>query len=579
MLRPDMVHRRGVPAGLAVAVLLAAGRAAAQVPEGCDGKVISAVVIHPHPPSAGDLPGFVGAAVRKASTIHTVTRPHVLNAFLALHAGDVCTELRRAESERILRDLPFIVSATITATTDDRGLVRLDVYTVDETLLLFNLGAQNASPYFTRARLGDGDLAGQGILAEGDWREGFAYRDHYGAQITDYALWGRPIGLSLEGSRDELGGTWHATFVRPFYSDLQKFGWLLDAGEVRIYIPFLRPTSPDAVDLDYSRHWDQVGGVIRLGRPGHLTVYGLTVAQEREESGAVPVIVTDSGLRRDSTDTFASQYSQHQIARLNALWGIREIRYRQARGFDALTGVQDIATGVQFGTLVGHSLGLLGARDHDLFVSSTLYAGMGNAKSFLGFQADAEGREDLSTAGWDGVLTGERLAWYFKPLPDQTVILSSEFGIGLQQRLPFALWLGDPDGGVRGYTTSHIVGGARSVTRVEERWSWGAFHHFADLGLATFFDAGRMWAEDVPYGVNTGMVYGAGLGLLAAVPPQSKRLLRVDFAVPLTHEPYARFVIRFSTTDHTHAFYVEPRDVARAREQIVPTSIFQFPQE
>jgi hypothetical protein len=566
-------------AALAVAVVLTAARAAAQASGGCDGKIISAVVIHPRPPSAGDLPGIIGSAVRTASAVHSVTRPRVIDAFLALHAGDVCTELRRAESERILRDLPFIVSATITVTSDDRGLVRLDVYTIDETSLLLNANVQGASPYFTRALLGDGNLAGQGVLAEGDWRDGFAYRDHFGAQITDYALFGEPLGLSLQGSRDELGGSWHATLVRPFYSDLQKFGWLVDAGETRLYIPFLGPTSLDPVDLDYSRHWDQVGGIIRLGRPGHLTLYGVTLSQEREESGAVPVIVTDSGLRRDSTDTFAAQYSQHQIARLNVLWGIREIHYRLARGFDALTGAQDIATGVQFGTLVGHSLSLIGARDTDLFVASTLYAGAGNGKSFVGFQANGEGREDLSTSGWDGVLTSGRLAWYYKPLPDQTVILSSEFGIGLQQRLPFALWLGDPDGGVRGYSSARVVGGARTVARVEEHWSWGTFHHFADLGLATFVDAGRMWAENVPYGVNTGMVYGAGFGLLAAVPPQSKRLLRVDFAVPLTHEPYARFEIRFSTTDRTQAFYVAPRDVARAQEQIVPTSIFQFPSE
>jgi hypothetical protein len=560
-----------------VGVLLAAGRAMAQTPVGCDGKIISAVIVHPRPPSAGDLPGIVGAAVRKASAIHAVTRPRVIEAFLALHAGDVCTELRRGESERILRDLPFIVSARITATADDRGRVQLDVYTTDETSLLLNANVQGASPYFTRARLGDGNTGGQGLLTEADWREGFGYRDHYGAQVTDYALFGRPLGLSLQGSRDEIGGTWHATFVRPFYSDLQKFGWLVDAGEIRIYIPFLRPTSPDAVDLDYTRHWDQVGGIARLGRPGHLTLYGVTLSEEREESGAIPVYVTDSGLRNDTIDTFASQYSQHHIARLNALWGIREIRYRQARGFDALTGVQDIATGVQFGTLVGHSLALLGAQDNDVFVSSTLYAGAGNAHSFVGFQADGEGREDLSTSHWDGVLTGARLAWYWKPLPDQTVIVSSEFGIGLQPRLPFALTLGDPDGGVRGYTTARVVGGARSVTRIEERWSWGSFHHFADLGLATFVDGGQMWAEHVPFGVNTGMVVGAGFGLLAAVPPQSKRLLRVDFDFPITHEPYARFVIRFSTTDRTRAFYVEPRDFSRAREQTVPTSIFQFP--
>lgn len=544
---------------------------------GCDGKIISAVVVHPAPPYSGDLPGVLGRAADLAGRVHETTRPRVAYAFLPLHEGDVCTEARRAESERVLRALPFIVRARITTADDGKGGVRLDVYTVDEISLIAEAGVQSTTPFVNRLRLGDGNVDGSGMLAQADWRDGYFYRNHFGGQFIAYTLAGKPIGLDLQGSRDELGGGWEGTLVRPFYSDYQPLAWLVDGGTVHGFVPFQPATSPNDVDLDYYRYFLQLGALVRLGRPGHLTVYGVTLSQERESPGRRPIILGDSGAVRDTVDTFASQYQSTQVARINAFWGFRDITYRRVQGFDALTADQDMAVGVQFGTQLGHSLDLLGARGQDVFSSSTLYAGWGTRRTFFGIQATGEGREDLLTQRWDGILAGTRLAWYYKPATNHTIIVSSEGGLGLHQRLPFALYMSDPDGGVRGYASAHITGGARDVNRIEERWSWGTFRRIADIGMATFVDAGRMWAEGVPYGVNTSEIIGAGFSLLAAVPPHSKRLIRIDFGQPITRAPYSSFEIRFSTTDNTSSFYTEPRDLARARERTVPTSVFQFP--
>ena len=75
------------------------------------------------------------------------------------------------------------------------------------------------------------------------------------------------------------------------------------------------------------------------------------------------------------------------------------------------------------------------------------------------------------------------------------------------------LTLGALPGGVRGYRNSRVVGAVRSVARVEERWSLGQVTRHVGLGLATFADAGRLWAGDAPFGVNSGVKAGVGTGL------------------------------------------------------------------
>jgi hypothetical protein len=169
-----------------------------------------------------------------------------------------------------------------------------------------------------------------------------------------------------------------------------------------------------------------------------------------------------------------------------------------------------------------------------------------------------------------------RLAFYLKPSDAHIVIASGEFAGGWRLRIPFQLTLGAVPGGVRGYRDSRVAGATRSVARVEDRWSLGQVTRHLGLGLATFVDAGRVWAGDAPFGVHSGLRTGIGAGLLAAVPPQSKRLWRLDFAVPVSADAHARWEIRL-TTVWVGGFWSEPRDVAQARAGAAPSLIFTWP--
>jgi len=96
--------------------------------------------------------------------------------------------------------------------------------------------------------------------------------------------------------------------------------------------------------------------------------------------------------------------------------------------------------------------------------------------------------------------------------------------------------------------------------------------------VAGFTDVGTLLEGDAPYGW-TGSRYTAGLSLLAAYPSGSKRLYRVDLAIPLTRsgEGGGRIEVRFHSEDRTTRFWEEPWDVARARTGELPSTLFAWP--
>ena len=105
----------------------------------------------------------------------------------------------------------------------------------------------------------------------------------------------------------------------------------------------------------------------------------------------------------------------------------------------------------------------------------------------------------------------------------------------------------------------------------------GRPRELGDIGLAVFTDAGRLWAGDAPFGVDSKVKTGVGVGLLAAIPPRSRRMYRVDVAFPLSADPHAGWELRFTTGDLSRSFWREPSDLNRGRERTVPTSVFTWP--
>jgi hypothetical protein len=332
-----------------------------RTPVRCAGQPISDVVVITQPPYANGLLGRFQFVARVVRELHSTTRTELVRRFMILNPGEPCDELRRAESERILRAQPYLVDARVVAYDDGEGGVRLEVETRDEFSGIIALAGGSGSPRCAGCAVGEANLAGAGVHAMVDWYDGgVGYRDGIGGRLTHYQFLGRPYQLDLRGLRRDVGGNWTLDVSHPFYTDLQRIAWRASTGGADEFVEMRRGGAPRNA-LFFDRRFADVGGILRIGVPGRLSLFGV-LGLDRARGHARPrggaerlglVDVGDPALGYAPSERFAGQRS----ARVNALWGVRSVRFLRVTGFDALTGAQDVRRGFQLGTMIGRTWG------------------------------------------------------------------------------------------------------------------------------------------------------------------------------------------------------------------------------
>lgn len=549
-----------------------------RVPVECKGQNISNIVVLTQPPYTDRLPKSLDFVRRGMVRFHTNTQMELVRRYLLFSPGDACTELLRTESERILRVQPFLVDANVRAYDDGEGGVELEVETRDEFSVVAGILLNGKSPVFRGLTLGESNLAGRGIYSALSWREGVAYNDLYSARIVDNQFLGQRNIARVFGERAQRGHEYGAEVLRPYFTDFQRFAWHAGYSVKRDYVRLVRADEP-YVGLAFGRDYGDIGAVFRVGEPGRLKLLGASLTHEQDHVAERPVVISPDGFREDTLahEMPALYRASSRVTRINALAGMRRLSFLRVEGFDALTGVQDMRVGVQSALTLGRSLGVLNSQDRDLFVRYDVYVGSGTPRSFVGFETLAEARRDADSRVWDGVITGGRVAWYFKPWRNQLTLTSVDWGGGWKVQVPYQLTFADREGGLIGYRASRSAGAHRAVLRVEQRWLPTPRTTIGDLGVAFFADLGKLWAGDVPYASTSSVRGTLGVGVLAAVPRRSRRLWRLDFGLPVGGDPHAKFEVRVSSADRTRTFWLEPIDMSYARERAVPSSLFSWP--
>jgi hypothetical protein len=541
----------------------------------CSGQRISEIEVRTLPPSYGGVIAQTPWLNRLVTSLHTTTAPRLVENLLLLRRGEPCSFLLRHETERLLRAQPYLADATVTAYADGPDAVRIEVVTIDEPAVLGSVGVSNKDPMLRALRAGSANIRGLGISAFAGWKDGGVYRDTWQARYSNFQLFSAPVQMHLNGIRSDHGYDATGQVTYPFFTDLQRYAWRVAGGLSEILVPFESPDR-EKVSLGVERQFFDAGAVLRLGEPGLLAIVGGSLSLEHGVPSVEPVVVTDTGLIPDAALDLRDRYDRYRSARLNLLVGYRQVNFLRVSGFDALAGTQDMRRGVQAAFAVGHGIPLEGADQDEVFLSGNLYGGVGSAVSFSGLEVQAEGRR-MASGEWEAMLVSGRFGTYFRPHPRHTIASSVEYSAGHRQWLPFQLALGDPRGGVRGYESAEIGGAARLVARLEERWRVGNIRGTGDLGFALFGEAGKLWAGDAPYGRTTGYMPSVGVAVLAAVPRRSRRIWRLDIAVPLERTAGARWGMRLTNEDRTRAFWNEPNDVRRNRERSGLVTAFVVP--
>ncbi|MEW5917894.1 MAG: hypothetical protein AB1762_15940, partial [Gemmatimonadota bacterium] len=535
--------------------------------------IISEVSIRTHAPDYGGLFERVPVLERIVDGMHTTTAPEVVRNFVLLEKGKPCSPLQRYETERILRTQPFLAQASVTAFADGPDAVRVEVVTVDEPSVVAVVGVEKTPPLVYRLTVGNANMGGQGVYASASWRDGGQLRSLLGGRYSNYQLWGKPYQMHVNGARRERGSEWSSLVSYPFLTDVQRSAWRLAMSRTLDFVPFRRPDSL-SLGMKVDRTLADVGAMTRIGRPGRLALLGLSLTMDRARTADMPVTLGVDGELPDSTAALIGRFDSYRVARVNALLGVRAVRFMRVSGFDALSAEQDVRRGVQLGVAFGRSLPIENW-DDDVYIAGGAYIGGGGPRSFAAVEVGAEGRRALGADEWNGIYTGGRGAAYFRPHNRHTITTSVEWSGALNPRLPVQLTLADRKAGVRGHSKAREGGAQRLILRLEERWRLGDIRGTGDLGVTAFADAGKLWLADAALGTDTPWRPTVGAGIVLAIPPRSQRLWRVEFAVPLSNGGGGRFEVRLSSAAQTRSWWLEPFDLRRSGRRS-PLGVTEF---
>ena len=559
--------------------LAAASPASAQTPDtlvtlpSCDGRVITAIDVQPHPPAVvGRSPSVFGRFVQGVLLQSATTREHTIRPFLIARVGRSCDDAMLREASRVLRALPYLASATIRPVEDTAQGVRLLIETVDEIPLVIGGGWDDGVSAVT---FGNSNVAGRGLRLVGRWKQGDYFRDGLAFSARQHGLLAQPVVATLDLARHPLGSLAAYAITRPYFTDRQRLAFHLGGWHSTTYNHFIRESGP-TLSLRVDRDVWAAGAVSRVAWRGASLLLGPIVTYEKSEPEGVGVAISDTGLVAADTAVLSGRYQSYTGFRVGGTVGLRALSYKVAHGFDALIGDQDIARGFQVSAIVSRAIDAFGADDRNDFMSADLYAGVGNERSFAGVRVEGEGQRNADNE-WHAVVASGRAAWYVRPSERRTLEASAEFSGAWRERLPLQLLIGVARAGVRGFRDSPLAGGRRAVLRVEQRNPRGEILGFIHWGTAFFMDVGNTWSGDVPFGETKAARTSLGFGLLAAAPPTSRRTLRLDLAVPVTSGAAHGYGVRFSLQTAGRGFWREPGDIDRVRAGAAATSIFGWP--
>jgi hypothetical protein len=536
---------------------------------GCDGRTVSSISINPQRPQFEGNAGKWRAVARALGLHHITTRPEVIRAYLLLSEGQPCTALRMSESERVLRALPFLADAKVTAQPDSTGGTAIEVETVDEPPVTATGSLRHSVP--AAFGFGNENVGGLGLGVVAGIANNSPYRSAGFFRAADYAPFGAPTLVNTEIVRDALGSHFEVDAARLFLSNLQRGSWSASYRHGDDFPIIVRPNGDRQTVEVHEDRWS-VGGVVRAMIGHNTALIGPVLLGNTLSPSTQSFIVANSGLAPLADSAIVNRFSASHSVRAGGLFGIRRVHFVTRTGLDALFAPQDVMLGWQLGTLAAP--GIHTANGRDVLLAQSAYAGMASHRVAVLADFEGEARRDFTASDWASTIANIHGSAYFTPTSHFTLSAEDNYSMLGQSRLPTQLSLGDALGGPRGYAGSTIVGGRRNVIRTEARLATPDAVHHADVGVALFTDIASMWAGDVPFGVNATR-QSVGFSLIAAYPTRAKRTYRLDFAFAVTGQRALQ--VRFISSNPTSAFGVEPNDVTQARLAPVPSSLFAWP--
>ena len=478
----------------------AAPRPALRLPAGL---VISSITIETHNVFKTDLPEEDKLLYRTANRVHRITREYVIGRELLFEVGDRYDAALTAETERILRALPYIRRAEITPVVNKDGTVSVTVRTYDSWTLEVVANYKRAGAATAiKAGLAEGNILGLG-------RSGSAvYSNDWGAASADFKYKDRQFfnykRTQYTMAAHTAPGTQSLTLAldRPFYASIARTAM----GASAAY-----SAAPSGE------------GTRRASEAG--VYYGFSMAPSTERTRRFKFGLLAQ--RAETTGPLPERYRSVTF-QLGAEW--EELDFLTVRRIRKFTHDEDYNLGLGvFPTLgVAPAIRSLGAAQTQLVPGIRVSKGFtwGNQLLFLNSSYSsryANGSNSDIRASLDA-------SYFLRGLRYQTLAFRTGADHTWRTGAALPLTLGEFNG-LRGYGVDQFTGSRRFLFNAEDRvFVWDDLISLMGIGMVFFFDSGYVWPAASPVRLRD-LKNSVGLGLRVAPSRSSGNSpVRIDLA-------------------------------------------------
>jgi hypothetical protein len=492
-----------------------------------------------------------GWLFRGMNSIHARTRESTIRWEIHFVEGDCFDPALIEESGRALRSLPYLVEASVESERLADGTHRVSIRTLDAWALTLGVAFSfDGGVAITGISANAKNILGTGVQA-GVFRNVFRERSRVGVLGRQPNLFGTRVDVALHGGSTRSGDYVSESLFRPFAGEVGTNAFRQGAAKRDDYFLY---TLDDAVGFQQAyvrfeaeqyeatfqhRFGDEVGmrflaglGVSRESIRFPFNVGGVQVVANNDFDNPLPApdeVVT----------TLSPQMRSHATNRVNFTLGVRSLRFRNRRGFDAMSASQDVILGTDLTVTVAPGVPIGDDNTNDLLTRIQGSFGADGARAYLRVDGDFQARRvssDLNggATGWRDIMYEINASAYWSQTGETSLFGRALYTAGYSLDRPFQLTVGGRES-VRAYNEDAYPGARRLLATLEQRtplpgWSTG----FADLGFAFFADAGRVMPGSVPYGVDSGWKVGVGAGLRIGLPKGAQNVLRIDLGLPLS---------------------------------------------
>jgi hypothetical protein len=548
-----------------VALTLGPHRGSAQDPECLQGRITGIQVQQIDVFDLSEFPegSFVRAALRTANRIHINTSEGYIRSELLFEEGSCYDPFLLDESARILRTRIFVKWAEVTGIQDPNGDVAVQVRVQDDWSLKLGLGLSFDEGFrLEQLLLQENNLLGTGITVGVSRVQAREVRETSG-KVSVPRLFGADWSVDGDAGATRLGPFVEEELTFPFTGERSKWAFTEKYHYREDYFSYSTSgvENPTHVMVPFLRRFAQLSLARRFGEPGRLLVLGGGVSRESLEFPEGPRgirIVEDQQFNEllpalgDQIEEVSRQTTPMRATRLNLFGGFRNIDFVLRNGLDAVLALQDVQVGSEVMFSVNPTLPGIGSDTDEKDVHAEVRAFWATATGpwVLEGRLQAAGRYtwdgEGSREGWRDLISEVEFKGFrrFSETGGHTLFARASGARSWSMDRPFQLTAGGRVG-VRGYSEDAFPGGRRMLFSLEDRFPL-IQSEILDGGLAVFGDLGRVWGQDVPYGVDSGWRSSVGVGFRVNLPSGVLRTSRIDFTLPLsgdrdTYGVYFRF--------------------------------------